>query len=79
MAAKTTKSADRGSCEFTKGSTAELSFLEIHATTQYKGATKRPPHAQKDIEELIIVKKGKMKFTLGRRRPSHLLRASVPI
>lgn len=48
-----------------RGSTAELSFLEIHATTQYKGAVSRPPHAQKDIEELLFVKEGTMKFTIG--------------
>lgn len=59
------KSADRETRELMKGATAELSLLEIHATTQYKGAAARPPHAQKDIEELIFVKEGKMKFILG--------------
>lgn len=63
--APVTKGADRESRKFMQGSTAELSFLEIHATTQAKGAVSRPPHAQKDIEELIFVKEGTMKFTIG--------------
>ncbi len=47
------------------GSTAELEYFDIHATTQLKGAVARPPHTQKDIEELIIIKEGKMKCSVG--------------
>lgn len=63
--AKVTKSADRESRRFMLGSTAELSFFEIHATTQYKGAVAKPAHAQKDLEELLFVKEGTGKFTIG--------------
>ena len=60
-----TKSADRESRRFMEGSTFELSFLEIHATTQYKNALPKPSHTQTDVEELLYVKEGKMKFTGG--------------
>jgi quercetin dioxygenase-like cupin family protein len=60
-----TKSTDREARKFMEGSTFELSFLEIHATTQYKNALPKPSHTQSDIEELIYVKEGKMKFTSG--------------
>jgi len=50
-----------------QGSSPQFAFLEMHATTQEKGAASRPPHAQKDIEEVIIVKEGSMKFTIGER------------
>lgn len=63
--APVTKSADRETRKFVQGATAELTMLEIHATTQNKGAVVRPAHAQKDIEELIFVKEGTMKFTIG--------------
>ncbi|HWZ36172.1 MAG TPA: cupin domain-containing protein [Mucilaginibacter sp.] len=59
-----TKSADGEIREFMKGATAECSLLEIHATTQQKGAATKP-RAQKDIEEFIIVKVGKMKVAIG--------------
>jgi quercetin dioxygenase-like cupin family protein len=47
-----------------EGTTAEFEYFEMHATTQEKGATPRPPHAQADREELIIVKEGSAKFTI---------------
>lgn len=60
-----TKSADRESRKFAEGSTAELSYFRVHSSTQYKGAAAKPPHAQTDIEELIFVTEGTMKFTMG--------------
>ena len=48
-----------------EGSTWNFEYFEIHATTQDKGAIPRPPHAQKDIEEVIIIKEGKIKCTIG--------------
>jgi quercetin dioxygenase-like cupin family protein len=48
-----------------EGTTVEFSYFGIHATTQEKGATSRPPHAQDSIEELIIIKEGKLKCTIG--------------
>lgn len=50
-----------------EGKTAEFSYFEIHATTQEKGAIPRPPHAQKDIEELIIIKEGTVKCSIGNK------------
>lgn len=58
------KSADREARQLMEGSTTHFEYLEIHATTQYKGAKPRPPHAQKDLEELILVTEGTMKFTM---------------
>lgn len=59
------KDAQRESRKIAEGSTTELSFFEMHATTQSQGATPRPPHDQKDIEELIIIKEGRMKTKIG--------------
>ncbi|MEO6540873.1 MAG: cupin domain-containing protein, partial [Ferruginibacter sp.] len=42
-------------------------YFEIHATTQMKGAVPRPAHIQKDIEEVIIIKEGMMKCTIGNK------------
>ncbi|MFK5971659.1 MAG: cupin domain-containing protein [Flavobacteriaceae bacterium] len=47
-----------------EGSSPHFEFLEMHATTQKKGAKQSPPHIQKNKEELIIVKEGLMKMTL---------------
>lgn len=55
----------RESRKFLEGTTNEFSFFKAHATTQQKGATPKPPHAQKDIEELIIIKEGSMKCTVA--------------
>jgi mannose-6-phosphate isomerase-like protein (cupin superfamily) len=59
------KSGDREGRRFVEGTSPQFEYFEIHATTQQKGAVSRPPHAQKDIEELIIVKEGTMKFTIN--------------
>lgn len=57
-------SKDRESRKIFEGTSPHFEYLEIHATTQAKGATPAPPHAQTDIEEVIIVKEGTMKFTM---------------
>jgi len=59
------KSDDREGRKIMEGTTTEFSYFEVHATTQYKGAVPKPPHAQIDIEELIFIKEGKLKFTVG--------------
>lgn len=48
-----------------EGSSPHFSFLEIHATTQDKGAKPAPPHTQENIEELVIVKEGRLKLTMN--------------
>ncbi len=59
------KDSLRESRKIAEGATAEFEFFSIHATTQFKGAAPKPSHAQKDIEELIIIKEGTMKCTIG--------------
>lgn len=61
------KEAQRESRKLLEGTTNEFEYFEIHATTQYKGAVPRPPHTQKDIEELIIIKDGTLKCTIGNK------------
>jgi len=53
--------------QLAEGTTAEFSYFEMHATTQEKGAVPAAPHAQDDIEELIIIKEGKLKCTIGNK------------
>lgn len=50
---------------FTEGTTPEFDYFEIHATTQEKGAIPKPPHTQKDIEEMMIITEGSMKCIIG--------------
>jgi mannose-6-phosphate isomerase-like protein (cupin superfamily) len=61
------KGDQRESRKLAEGATHEFEFFEIHATTQEKGALRRPPHTQKDIEEMIIIKEGTMKCTVGNK------------
>jgi quercetin dioxygenase-like cupin family protein len=61
------KDPQRESRKIAEGTTAEFEYFEIHATTQEKGAVPRPPHAQKDIEEMIIIKEGLVKCTIGNK------------
>ena len=58
------ESAERIGYKVLEGFSTHLSYLEIHATTQQKGATPSKPHTQENIEELIILKEGKMKMTI---------------
>jgi mannose-6-phosphate isomerase-like protein (cupin superfamily) len=50
-----------------EGTSPEFEYFEIHATTQEKGAVPRPAHTQKDIEEVIIIKEGTLKCTIGNK------------
>ncbi|WP_175404104.1 cupin domain-containing protein [Mucilaginibacter sp. PPCGB 2223] len=59
------KSNDREGRKIMEGTTAGFDYFEVHATTQYKGAVPKPSHTQTDIEELIFVKEGTLKFTMG--------------
>jgi quercetin dioxygenase-like cupin family protein len=59
------KASDRESRKFVEGTTAELKYFRVHASTQAKGAVVKPPHAQAETEELIFVTEGTMKFTMG--------------
>lgn len=61
------KEAERETRKIAEGTTAEFDYFEIHATTQMKVAAPRPSHTQKDIEELIIIKEGKVKCTIGNK------------
>lgn len=58
------KSLQREGRKIMEGSSPHFSFLEVHATTQEKGAKPSPPHTQEDIEEILIVKEGLMKMTM---------------
>jgi len=59
------KDSQRETRKILQGTTNEFEYFDIHATTQYKGAVPRPAHTQKDIEELLIIKEGSMKCTIG--------------
>jgi len=59
------KDKDRESRKIFEGTTPEFQYFEIHATTQYKGAVPKPPHTQDSIEEVIIIKEGTLKCTIG--------------
>ena len=61
------KEAQRESRRIAEGTTSEFEYFEIHATTQQKGAAPRPSHTQKDIEEVIIIKEGTVKCTIGNK------------
>ncbi|MEO5562828.1 MAG: cupin domain-containing protein [Chitinophagaceae bacterium] len=61
------KDGQRESRKLLEGTTNEFEYFEVHATTQAKGAASRPPHAQKDIEEVIIIKEGTVKCTIGNK------------
>jgi len=59
------KDKDRESRKIFEGTTPEFQYFEIHATTQYKGAVPKPLHTQDSIEEMIIIKEGTLKCTIG--------------
>ena len=55
---------DRESRKILEGSSPHFEYLKIHATTQYVGAEPNKPRANKEFEEVIIVKEGLMKATI---------------
>ena len=61
------KGNQREGRKIAEGTTAEFEFFEMHATTQEKGAIPAAPHEQKDIEEVIIIREGTMKCTIGNK------------
>jgi (S)-ureidoglycine aminohydrolase len=58
---------DRETRKILEGASTHLEYLEIHATTQFKGAKPSTAHANDNIEECIIVKEGRMKVTIEGR------------
>lgn len=48
-----------------EGSTTSLSYFEVHTSTLEPGKAPHPPHTHTDQEELIIVKEGTVKITIG--------------
>src|SRR6185436_2308613 len=58
---------DRETRKILEGTSTHLEYLEIHATTQFKGAKASTAHANNNIEECIIVKEGRMKVTIEGR------------
>ena len=48
-----------------EGKTHSLAYLEIHTSTLEAGKAPHPPHTHTDMEELIIVKEGKLKVTIN--------------
>lgn len=70
------KDNQRAGRKIAEGTTNEFSYFEIHATTQEKGAVPRPPHAQEDLEEVIIIKDGELTCTIGDKK-AVLRRGSV--
>lgn len=50
-----------------KSSSSHMKLFSVHATTQDAGAKPNPPHPNSDIDELLIIKEGKVKFTLGNK------------
>lgn len=48
-----------------EGKTFALSYFEIHSSTLEPGRAPHPPHVHDDYEELMIVKEGQVKITIG--------------
>jgi (S)-ureidoglycine aminohydrolase len=48
-----------------EGTSIHLKYFRVHATTIEAGKNPNPPHPNKDADELIIVKEGKIKMTIG--------------
>ncbi|MFN8253654.1 MAG: cupin domain-containing protein [Ferruginibacter sp.] len=61
-----TKGELRETRKMAEGTTTEFEYFKVHVTTQQKGAVPRPAHAQKDIEELIIVTEGTLQCTIDK-------------
>jgi (S)-ureidoglycine aminohydrolase len=50
-----------------EGTTTHMKRFHIHSTTINAGTAPNPPHPNKDADELIIVKEGKIQFTIGNK------------
>lgn len=61
------KEATRERRPILKGSTTDLSSLEIHASTLQPGKTPHSSHSHSDEEELIIIREGKLKITINNK------------
>ncbi len=48
-----------------QGKTFALSYFEIHTSTLEPGKATPPPHVHDDYEELMIIKEGQVKITIG--------------
>jgi (S)-ureidoglycine aminohydrolase len=46
------------------GSSRDLDLLEVHTSTLEPGKSPHAPHTHNDVEELIIVKEGRLKVTI---------------
>ena len=62
---KVVQNGDRVGRPIFEGTSPHFDYLEIHATTQAIGASASTAHANEDIEELVIVKEGKMEVMLN--------------
>lgn len=58
------KEESRDRRQMIDGSTVDLLSLEIHTSTLEPGKAPHPSHTHADVEELIIVKEGKLKATI---------------
>jgi (S)-ureidoglycine aminohydrolase len=61
---KVEKEATRERRQVLEGSTRDLEILEIHTTTLEPGKSPHPPHTHDDVEEMIIIKEGKLRVTI---------------
>lgn len=61
----TTKDSSRLRKQILEGSTTTLGYFESHASTIEPGKAAHPPHRHADMEELMIVKEGTVKITIG--------------
>jgi len=61
---KVEKEATRETRQVLEGSTRDLEILEIHTTSLEPGKSPHPPHTHDDVEEMIIIKEGKLKVTI---------------
>jgi (S)-ureidoglycine aminohydrolase len=65
IALETKKDSSRDRKEILEGRTPDLTLLEIHASTLDPGMAPHPPHSHADMEELVIVKEGRLKATIN--------------
>jgi (S)-ureidoglycine aminohydrolase len=62
---ETKKDSSRDRKQILDGRTPDLRSLEIHVSTLDPGKAPHPPHSHKDMEELVIVKEGRLKATIN--------------